>query len=115
MINRSCCCEAVLFELAEMPSMMGTCLCNRCRKVGASTLVFVKAETFQITKSLDQITTVKAIPAYKYDRCFCAICGAALGEVLSKDESFPVSANCIDGDIELDNRFHEFVSQQPSW
>jgi len=115
MINGSCCCGAVQFELSKKPSMMGTCHCERCRKVGASTLVFVKADTFQITKGRDQISTFKAVPPYKYDRCFCSACGTALGEVFSEEDSFPLSANCIDTDMELKNKFHEFVGEKPSW
>ncbi|WP_246841209.1 GFA family protein [Hahella sp. CCB-MM4] len=94
---------------------MGTCHCSRCRKVGASTLVFVKSETFRITSGRDQISTFKAEPPYSYDRCFCSKCGSALGEVLSEGTSFPVVANCIDSDIEIENQFHEFVSEKPSW
>lgn len=115
MIKGSCCCGAVQFELTEAPSMMGTCHCTRCRKVGASTLIFVKAESFRIVSGLDKISTYKAEPPYKYNRCFCSVCGSALGEALSKEESFPIAANCIDGDLSLKNKFHEFVSEKPSW
>jgi len=115
MISGSCCCKAFQFELSEMPSMMGTCHCSRCRKVGASTLVFVKSDTFQITTGREHISTFKATPPYKYDRCFCAMCGSALGEVLSEADSFPVVANCIDGDLDVENQFHEFVCEKPSW
>ena len=115
MIKGSCCCGAVRFELSEMPSMMGTCHCSRCRKVGASTLVFVKSETFQITKGREKISTYKAEPPYKYNRCFCSVCGSALGEVLSEEALFPLSANCIDTHVDLENKFHEFVSEKPNW
>lgn len=115
MVKGSCCCGAVQFELTEAPSLMGTCHCSRCRKVGASTLVFLKAETFQLTQGREQIATYLAIPPYKYDRCFCSVCGSALGDVLSDSETFPLAVNCIDEEIELDNSFHEFVSEKPSW
>lgn len=115
MIKGSCCCGAVQFELTEKPSMMGTCHCSRCRKVGASTLIFVKAEAFQLTQGRDKITTFKATPPYQYDRCFCSVCGTALGEMLSEEGSFPVAANCIDTDMGIENQFHEFVSEKPSW
>ena len=94
---------------------MGTCHCSRCRKVGASNLVFVKSEAFQITSDRDKISTYKLEPPYKYDRCFCSVCGSALREALSESDSFPVSANCIDEDIRVENKFHEFVSEKPSW
>ncbi|WP_028886822.1 GFA family protein [Teredinibacter turnerae] len=115
MITGSCCCGAVKFELTEKPSMLGMCHCSRCRKVGASSLAFVKAENFQITVGRDKISVFKAELPYKYDRCFCSACGTALGEVLSEMESFPINANCIDTEIEIENKFHEFVSEKPSW
>ena len=115
MLSGSCCCGAVRFEITEKPGMMGTCHCRRCRKVGASTLVFVKAETFMLIQGRDSISVYKATPPYKYDRCFCSVCGTALGEVLSDGESFPVAANCIDSEIGLSNAFHEFVADKPAW
>lgn len=115
MIKGSCCCGAVQFELTEVPNMMGTCHCSRCRKVGASTLVFVKSESFRIAAGRDKISTYRAEPPYKYHRCFCSLCGSALGEMLSEDDTFPLPANCIDGDVELENEFHEFVSEKPNW
>ena len=115
MIKGSCCCEAVQFEITQAPTLMGTCHCTRCRKVGASTFVFVKAEAFKITQGRDRIATYAAVAPYKYDRCFCSLCGTALGEILSKNDSFPVPASCIDGDLKLENTFHEFVSEKPSW
>jgi hypothetical protein len=115
MIRGSCCCEAVQFELEEKPSMMGMCHCSRCRKVGASSLAFVKSEKFKITTGRDKIITFKAEPPYKYNRCFCSVCGTSLGEVLSEMDSFPINANCIDTEFEIENKFHEFVSEKPSW
>ena len=115
MIKGSCCCGAVQFEISEEPSMIGMCHCSRCRKVGASALAFVKSDTFSITTGRNIISTFKAKRPYKYNRCFCSICGTALGEVLSGLDSFPINANCIDSDIEADIKFHEFVSEKPSW
>lgn len=95
--------------------MLGTCHCSRCRKVGASAIAFVKSRSLEITQGRDNISTFKAVHPYKYDRCFCSSCGSALGEILSEDESFPIAANCIDDVIEIENKFHEFVSEKPSW
>lgn len=95
--------------------MLGTCHCSRCRKVGASALVFVKADSFKITHGEDQIATYKAVAPYKYDRCFCSQCGTALGEVFSKETSFPLNAHCLDEPLPLQNQFHEFVKEKPDW
>lgn len=115
MIEGSCCCGTVRFELTTEPSMMGMCHCSRCRKVGASALAFVKAKQFNITAGRDKVATYKAEASYKYNRCFCSVCGTALGEILSELDSFPINANCIDSKIEMENKFHEFVSEKPNW
>ncbi|WP_086479046.1 GFA family protein [Oceanospirillum sanctuarii] len=115
MIKGSCCCGAVQFELTEAPTLMGTCHCSRCRKVGASTLVFVKSDSFKLLQGREKISTFKAVPPYQYDRCFCSLCGTALGEVLSEQASFPLAANCLDSEVELENAFHEFVAEKPKW
>ena len=115
MLKGSCCCNTVKFELSEPPSMMGMCHCSRCRKVGASSLVFVKAEALTITSGKGEITEYKAQAPYKYNRCFCSRCGTSLGEILSSDEVFPISAHCIDDELKIENQFHEFVIEKPKW
>jgi hypothetical protein len=52
---------------------------------------------------------------YKYERCFCKICGTSLGEILSDMDSFPIAANALDSDLEVKNSLHEFVDEKPSW
>lgn len=115
MLRGSCCCGAVKFTLSEVPTMMGTCHCTRCRKVGASTLVFVKREALNLVSGADFISTYKPEEPYKYNRCFCSHCGTSLGEITSDSDSFPVPANCFDDDLNLTNIFHEFVKEKPSW
>lgn len=115
MIQGSCCCGAVRFELLAPPSMMGTCHCSRCRKVGASAIVFVAKSDLKWVQGRDRVRQFEPSPPYKYGRCFCEVCGTSLGEILSQDDSFPIAANALDGDIGVKNRFHEFVAEKPSW
>ncbi len=115
MIKGSCCCGAVKFELMAEPAMMGTCHCSRCRKSGASTIVFVKKEDLKWVQGQDQVTLFQPQPPYKYGRCFCKVCGTSLGEILSKEDSFPIAANALDGELALKNQFHEFVAEKPAW
>ncbi|MDS4057373.1 MAG: GFA family protein, partial [Candidatus Contendobacter sp.] len=96
MIRGSCCCGAIKFELSSPPSMMGTCHCSRCRKVGASTFVFVKKEDFRWIQGQDFVVRYEPEAPYKYNRTFCKKCGTALGEVGSQQDSFPIAANCLD-------------------
>jgi hypothetical protein len=115
MINGSCCCEAVKFQLLAEPSMVGTCHCSRCRKVGASTIAFVKKEDMKWVQGREHVQLFAPTSPYIYGRCFCKICGSSLGEILSDEDSFPIAANALDGDLSLKNQSHEFVGEKPSW
>ena len=114
-IRGSCCCGAVRFELAAEPAMMATCHCSRCRKVGASTFVFVKKDDLKWLQGRDRIRTYEPAAPYTYGRCFCEVCGTSLGEILSDEDSFPIAANCLDDEVSLTPRFHEFVAEKPTW
>ncbi|WP_366942100.1 GFA family protein [uncultured Litoreibacter sp.] len=115
MIQGSCCCKAVQFELTNEPSFVSTCHCSRCRKVGASTIAFVKQEDLRWIAGKDCVQVFVPTAPYKYARCFCKVCGTSLGEILSPEDSFPIAVNALDGDIELTNQSHEFVGEKPSW
>lgn len=115
MLHGSCCCGSVRFTLSRPPTMMGTCHCTRCRKLGASTFVFAERDAFTLLAGADCITTYEPPAPYQYKRCFCARCGTSLGEVTSGDKAFPVAANCFDDELTLANQFHEFVKEKPHW
>ncbi|SFJ65316.1 GFA family protein [Jannaschia pohangensis] len=115
MLDGSCCCGTVRFQLTAEPSMMGTCHCIRCRKVGASTIVFVRKEDLKWVSGKENVQLFKAVPPYRYDRCFCRTCGTSLGEILSDMDSFPIAANAIDSELTVRNGLHEFVNEKPSW
>ncbi len=115
MIKGSCCCGAVKFELLAEPSMMGTCHCSRCRKLGASVIVFIERADLKWVQGRDEIAVFAPVAPYTYSRCFCKICGTSLGEILSEDDSFPIAANTLDDALAVKNKFHEFVSEKPSW
>jgi hypothetical protein len=114
-IKGSCCCGAVKFELLNQPSMMGTCHCSRCRKVGASTIVYVKREDLKWVQGKEYVEVYKPQSPYKYERSFCKMCGTSLGEILSDLDSFPIAANALDDEMDVKNSLHEFVDEKPSW
>ena len=62
MIKGSCCCGSIKFEISDVPSMMGTCHCSRCRKLGSSTIIFVKKENFKLGGFKRQVQQYKNQP-----------------------------------------------------
>lgn len=115
MIQGSCCCGTVRFALNAPPTMMGTCHCSRCRKLGASAFVFVSRASLEWIAGRDAVARYEPTAPFIYARCFCRNCGTALGEIDSEADSFPIAANCLDDDPVVRNRFHEFVSAKPAW
>lgn len=115
MIQGSCCCGAVQFTLAAPPSMLGTCHCSRCRKVGASAIAFVKHQDLTWVQGKENITLYKPGAPYKFERSFCKTCGTSLGEILADEENLVIAANTLDTECGLKNQFHEFVAEKPAW
>ncbi|MCG7622864.1 GFA family protein [Epibacterium sp. Ofav1-8] len=101
--------------MSAPPSMMGTCHCSRCRKLGAAVMVFIRRDSLSWVQGREDVVLYQPEAPYTYGRCFCRRCGTSLGEILSQEESFPISAHALDGDLDLRNRFHEFVAEKPAW
>jgi len=95
--------------------MMGTCHCSRCRKLGASTFVFVNKADFLWIQGQEFVARYEPGAPYKYNRTFCKKCGTALGDIGAQEDSFPIVANCLDDDPIVRNEFHEFVADKPDW
>ena len=115
MIKGSCCCGAIAFEILTPPTMMGTCHCSRCRKLGASTFVFVPREGFRWVRGREFVTRYEPAAPYNLVRNFCTKCGTALGEPDLDAPTIPIAANCLDEDPGVRNRFHESVAEKPAW
>ncbi|MEQ9366654.1 MAG: GFA family protein [Leptospirales bacterium] len=115
MIHGSCCCGAVKFSLSKDPIFLAICHCSRCRKLGCSEFFMVRKDAFSWVSGRDAVAEYVPEKPYKYKRCFCKRCGSSLGEILSTDEEFPLSANSLDSDPEIKVWFHEHVASKPSW
>ncbi|ALH96473.1 GFA family protein [Acinetobacter equi] len=115
MLKGSCCCGAIQFQLNNLPTMMGTCHCSRCRKLGSSTLIFVQKNDFILLQGQEFIEKFQPEPPFHYTRSFCKKCGTALGEIGSTNDSFPIPANCLDDHLPLNIQFHVHVASKPHW
>lgn len=113
-LRGSCACGTVVFTLSSRPALMGTCHCASCRKSGASIFVIVKRGAFRLVSGADAIATFRH-ERHGNDRCFCSRCGTALGEVMSDEATFPVTADCFDDELGISNGFHAFISEKPPW
>ena len=111
----SCCCGAVKFELTSPPVDDGNMPLLAMSQGWCQHLRFRESRRSTMDRGRDQVVRHEPALPYKYARCFCRICGTALGEILSDQSSFPIAANALDDDPVVRNRFHEFVSEKPAW
>lgn len=114
-IRGSCACGSIRFELLNPPAMMAQCHCSRCRKVGASVFVFVRAADFRWLAGKDKVARYVPEPPHSFVRCFCSRCGTALGEPDAAGEHVLIAAASLDDDPGVRIRFHEFVADKPAW
>jgi hypothetical protein len=114
-LHGRCSCGAVSFTLSRRPMMMGTCHCSACRRTGSSTVVFARRDAFELERGAEFIATDASTPLHGETRCFCSRCGSALGAMKSGSHEFPITAHLFDEDPGLQNRFHQHVSEKPSW
>jgi len=115
MIKGSCCCGTVKFELSSDPSFLAICHCSRCRKLGTSEFFMVEKDSFEWVSGKELVAEYTPEEPFKYKRCFCTKCGSSLGEILSKDDKFPIAASSLDDDPNINVWFHEHVASKPSW
>mgnify|MGYP005646081811 CR=1 FL=1 len=97
------------------PSFLAICHCSRCRKLGVSEFFMVEKDTFTWLAGKQSVLEYVPEAPFKYKRCFCQKCGSSLGEILSTDDKFPIAANALDTDPNIDVWFHEHVATKPSW
>jgi hypothetical protein len=114
-IRGSCLCGGVRFEVVGDPLTMAYCHCSRCRKVGGSANVMVRAADFRWLQGSDLVVRYGPEPPFDLVRCFCRRCGTYLGEPETNPEGFPISANAFDDDPRIRPVLHEQVSGKPPW
>ena len=121
MVNGSCLCGGVAFEIEGTLSPIQYCHATRCRKATGSAFaaeVAVLAAVFRWTRGEDLITTYEAPllrqpPPYRHS--FCRVCGSPLPVALEGTDFVVLYAGGLDGVPETRPFRHIFVAQQASW
>ena len=116
MINGSCLCGAVAFEISGQPRSLSYCHCSRCRKAeGVFAAVLIgAAEDFHLIRGAEQIARIPPQAPWTHARAFCRACGSALGE-LQSGSIYVVAASALDDDPGLRPTAHLNVASKPAW
>lgn len=116
MINGSCLCGAVAFEISGQPRSLSYCHCSRCRKAeGVFAAVLIgAAEDFHLIRGAEQIARIPPQAPWTHARAFCRACGSALGE-LQSGSIYVAAASALDDDPGLRPTAHLNVASKPAW
>ena len=121
MIQGSCLCGGVKFQLARAAGPFELCHCTRCRKASGSAFVAglgVLREDFQLTQGRELIRTYEAPireapPAYRTS--FCSRCGSPVPDPTPTSRWFEIPAGLLDDDPRLSPDKHICVEVKSPW
>jgi len=121
MIQGSCLCGGVRFQIAHAVGPLELCHCTRCRKVSGSAFVAglrVLREDFQLLQGRELIQSYEAPiregpPPYRTS--FCSHCGSPVPNPSSTLSWFEIPAGLLDDDPRLRPDKHVFVERKSPW
>jgi hypothetical protein len=117
MIQGSCLCGAVRYELDEQAILlMNNCHCSRCRKVSGATFatfVQVAGKSFRWISGENSVATFESSPGFH--RAFCKLCGSRAPQSRNWEEHVTIPAGGIDGDPGVKPHVNICVSDKVAW
>lgn len=116
MINGSCLCGKVKFEISGAPFSLSYCHCSRCRKAAGvfSAVLIGKSDDLVVTQGQEVISKFKADTDAKFERCFCKECGTSLGDMATGDV-YVIAASALDDDPKVRPSLHIHTASKPDW
>jgi hypothetical protein len=121
MVQGSCLCGGIKFEIQKTLGPFELCHCNRCRKTTGSAFyagVYVNREDFRLTQGQDLIKSFEA-PILKspppYRACFCSQCGSPVPNLRREGKQLEIPAGLLDDDPEIRPDKHIFVEAKAQW
>jgi hypothetical protein len=117
MLQGSCLCGKVQYEIAGEPRWMYQCHCGKCRAAtGASfaTNIIVDADKFRITAGKEVLKGFESSPQ-KF-RHFCSVCGSPIYSQGEKTKQIvSVRSGTLKQDPGLRVAYHAFAASRAPW
>jgi hypothetical protein len=121
MIEGSCLCGGVKFQIRRAVGPFELCHCTRCRKVSGSAFLpwlGVLQEDFQFTQGRELIRSYEAPlrdtpPPYRTS--FCSRCGSQVPDPDSTSPWFEIPPGALDDDPHLRPDKHIYVDTKSPW
>ncbi len=117
-INRSCLCGAVNYQIEGPFKVFQYCHCSRCRKFTGSAYasnLFVPPERFRWTSGEGMIRRYEHPDAKYFATSFCKQCGSSLPWAVKGGKNIIVTAGTLDDDPGIKPMWNLFWRSKASW
>ncbi len=116
MIQGSCLCGGVRFEITGNVSAIGQCHCSLCRKVSgtASNSALLTARASLRWTQGEELTQIYTRPT-SWTTAFCRVCGSPLPRPDPNGKLFWVPAGLLDDDPGTRVEQHIYVGSKAAW
>ena len=117
MIQGSCLCGGVRYEVDGPLQAMACCHCSECRKASGAefaTNATVSVESFRLIAGEELLAEFESSQGQA--RVFCRRCGSPiLKRSAARPDQVRLRLGCLDSDIDERALAHVFVGEKPNW
>ena len=117
-VQGSCLCGQVAFEIDATPKKMVNCHCSRCRRSrGAAhgTNVFTRRDDLRWVRGAEHVRTYKVPDAMLFANTFCDTCGSKLPALMEKFGLYLVPVGVLDTTLDLTPGINIYVGSKAPW
>lgn len=114
MLNGSCLCGIVEYQISEPIEDLVHCHCSMCRKIhGTPFASYLRCQHVEFTQGKDLIARYES--SSDVIRCFCKQCGSVLPEEIKESQHSVVPAGGLDDEISIRPEKHIFAGSKAPW
>ena len=116
MLQGSCLCGAIRYEVSGAIGPLVYCHCSMCRKASGSSFATnapVDAAGFRFTAGEDRLGRYESSPGEF--RCFCTRCGSQLVKTYAKTSEVRIRMGTLEGDPGIGPIGHVMVGSKAPW
>jgi hypothetical protein len=116
MLQGSCLCGGIRFEISGPVAGISQCHCSLCRKVSGTANIATIAVSADQLRWLagEELVRTFARPS-GYGAAFCATCGSPAPDANAARTRYGIPAGLIDGDRDLRVIEHIFIGSKAQW
>ena len=118
MINGSCLCGSVGYEMLNTHRVFQYCHCSRCQKFTGSahaSNIIVDPDKFRWTRGEDLVSRFELPEAKHYATSFCKTCGSSLPWMTQSKKAVVIPAGTLDADPQIRPVHNIFYASRADW